>query len=268
MIKISGKKYFYKNETVYTYCKANELEYQNVARCIRYHNKKDNESNKNLNEIIDTVIIKQLKLKEIKRIKKVFFYLNNNKKLNLTYISKELNLNYNALRKIESFNFTKVQAIKILWFLSDKKDKKGKLAISTKQLKKICQLLKNKDMGEVDDLFIICFINIGYKDYYDFFLEKRKNYITKLIFKYLTLFDLNKDLFFDIYQELLLKQLEIFHKNCSRTIPEIMKYYNLHLRGHLINLLKKIKKEDQALSLFANKYDDVIYLETISNEYL
>lgn len=265
MIKISSKKYFYKDKTVYNYCKTNELMYQNVTMSIRYYNKK---TNKDLNEIIDRVIIKYLKLKEIKRIKRVFIYIKNSSKLNLTYISKELNLNYNALKRIESFKFTKEQSIKILWFLSDKKDKEGKLAISTKQIKKICKILRTKEVIKIDDLFIICFINIGYEDYYNLFLEKRKKYMTKLIFRYLNLFNLNKDLFFDVYQELLLKQMEIFHKNCSRNIPQIMKYYNLYLKGYLIELLKNLKKEKTNLSLFSIKYDDVTYLETISNEYL
>ena len=246
------------------YCKEYNLGYSNVIYSIHYYKKKEY----NMDKIIDKVILRYLKLKELKRIKEIFHYLDNNSKINLSYVARELNLNYNSLRKIKKYGFTLEQSIKILWFLSDEKDKNEKLSISIKQLKKIYNILSFKGNDNLDDMFIICFISIGYNEYYHSFIEKRKPYFTRLIFKYLTIFGLNKNLFSDIYQDLVLKQIEIFNRNCSRNIPQIMKYYNLCLRGFLIKELKKIKNEVNNLSLYDNKYDDLIYLDTISNESL
>ena len=265
MISISSKKYFYEKTTVYFFCKQKGIPYSYVCRSIYYYLHKDDCFD--LDKIIELVIDRYLKLKEIKRVKKAFLYMEKENKLNISYITRELNFNYMALMKIKRFNFTDKQAIKILWFLADKNDSKGRLSITLKRLKKIKTLLESDNFLENDLLYLVCFIKIGYKKYYDDFLKVRENYLTKLIYKYLRIFNVSNDFFYDLYQDLVIKQIKIFSNCYSRNVLQIVRYFDLCLKGYLIGRLKEIKK-DSCLSLFANKFENVRYIDVISNEYL
>ena len=103
MISISSKKYFYKETTVYLFCKQKDIPYPYVCRSIYYYLHKDDCLD--LDKIIELVIDRYLKLKEIKRVKKAFLYMEKENKLNISYITRELNFNYMALMKIKRFNY-------------------------------------------------------------------------------------------------------------------------------------------------------------------
>jgi len=62
-----------------------------------------------------------------------------------TEISEVLNIEFASLNKLYKKGFSKKEAFNIVWFLKDKVNIKGKLAISNNQVKKFINLYQNKN---------------------------------------------------------------------------------------------------------------------------
>lgn len=264
MIKIKSVIYFYQGQSVYTYCKKEKLSYSGIISSIKYYRKKDSELN--LNETIEFVIERSKKRKEYKKIQKLFEELEQNVKINLSKYARQLNMNYQDLIKIKNRGYNEGQAIKILWLLSDKYNKKNQLSISFKRLNEMEEMKKMENVKNPDLLFLICYIKIGYVDFFENFLEQRQNYFKKLIYRYIEKYDIDKKYYYDLNINVHSKQWEIFFNCSSRHLKQLIKYYNLCLKGYIIKELKRIKQESCQVYLFDKinenqTYNDILYYD-------
>lgn len=263
MFEIRDVKYRYETETVYRFYQRNGMNYRNFIQVVLYQKKNHN---KDLTTIIENTIQMHLRKKEFRRIEQIFMNLYDHPTTNISYIARELNLNYRSIFKIRNHHFSIIESIIILWYLSDRKDSKGRLRISQRQIMKTMNIL-NHETQNIDEIYLICFIKMGKSEYYNKFLNERQKYFTKLIYTYLNIYHVNQDYFSDIYQEISLLQVTILNKCCSRNIKEIMKYSNVSLRGKLIHLLIKIKKDTNHIYLDENINNHQTYFDIIPNTY-
>lgn len=262
MSSIKKGHYNYKGIPISEVCKNEGFVCINVLNNITYHSKR--EPNKSQTEIIESVINTYRKRKEFLKNKNILLKLELCQKNNLTKIAKDLHLNYSALLKIKKHGYNSLQAIKILFILSDRVDKNNALSISKKQLEKIQCLLQLNDPNKLDFYFAFCFSWLGYTDYYDVFCKYREKYLKNLVHIYLNKFHISSQNYDDIYQELIIKQLELFSKSYGNSLAQNLKYYNLCLKGFLIQHLKKLSQENNQIHLYDSKNGNQMYMDTIS----
>ncbi len=141
-----------------------------------------------------------------------------------------------------------------------------------KQIRKIKSLITNPYQEKVEEMFIFCLSKLNQEKFYSDFLTSRQKYFKRLIYRYFKLFNfqinVQNNIFEDFNQKLIFKQIQIFSKNVSRYFPQIIKYYNLHIKGYLIDELNKFKKENNILHLEDSKFENKTYFDVLSNEYL
>ncbi len=248
-------KYFYKNMTIYQFCKKNNLIYSNVRFSIDYYLKIDRD--KELDDIIEMVITKYLKLNKDKKIINFINKIDKTNDYNFLAISKELNIEYCAMYRIFRRGFSKKEAFYIVWFLNDVITKKGRISISKKRIEEFEKLYYNKNYNEDTNILdALVMVKFGDMEAVNFLLNKRIPSILKIIKKNIFNKDYYKANVEDIKNEIWLKEVSLYKKICLNNIPQITKYLNIHARYTIIDYLKNNNNNLSCISLDKNIYDD------------
>lgn len=248
-----GVKYFYNNSKVYSYCKEEMLCYSSVTSSIRYYQKKY--ENLDLDKTINFVIKKHLNLKNKKRIINFIKWMEKTNTYRFVEITEVLNIEFASLNKLYKKGFSKKEAFNIVWFLSDKKNRNGKLAISNKQIKKFTNLYYDKNYdGNTDFIYLFVLYRLGNNDVLNYIPEKRAKIIEKIIYQETKKFSVNirnqiKNDIDDLKQDIYLKEYTYLYKNiCLNGINAILRYLEIYARYYVIRDANK-KLETSSISL-------------------
>ncbi|MCM1053499.1 MAG: hypothetical protein NC483_05960 [Ruminococcus sp.] len=226
--------------TVWKYCKINNLNYDCVRYSIKYFNDKDD--TKNLNDIIEMVITKFLRLYENKRIIKFIENLEESNNYNFLAISKELNIEYQAMYRVYKEGFTKKSAFYIVWFLHDILTKNGKISISKKRIKEFKEIYYNKNFDDDTNLLdVFVMVKLGSSEALNYLVSKRSPNILSIIKRNVFNKDYYKSYFDDIKNEVLLNELKLYKNIYLNNIPQIIRYLNIHAKYRVIDYLKNNK---------------------------
>ncbi len=242
-------KYFYQNYKVYSYCKQEMLDYENVLSSIRYYRKKYEDME--LNKIINLVIKKHLNIKNKKRIINFIKWMEKTNTYRFAEISEVLNVEFASLNKLYKKGFSKKEAFNIVWFLKDKVNKKGKLAISNNQVKKFINLYQNKNYDEnTDFIYLFVLYRNGVNEVLNYIPQKRLKTIKKIIYRETTKFSNDirnqvKNDVDDLVQDIYLRECSFLYKNiCFNGLNSILRYLEIYARYYVINDVNKKLREN------------------------
>ena len=259
------KKYFYDNITVYKYCKVNELPYSNITYSFRYYMKKEIYS---LDKIIEKIISKYLVKRE--RIK-IIRFVNNleiSNKYNFSLISRYLNLDYFAMWKLCKLGFSKKEAFYIVWFLSDKTNKKEKKTISLHKLKDFLSIINNNQINEQTPfMYLITLFKMGNIEASNYLLLQRLHILEIIVKKNMRLRQIKMEYFDDFKQEVIMNEMMLYSKIVLNVDLQIYKYLNIYAKYKVINLVKSGTIYQNLIHLEDEKYDGKTYLDFIDNNF-
>jgi len=248
-------KYYYNESKVYKICKDEMLDYGCVTSSIRYYKKKYNDLE--LNKIINFVIKKYIKLKDKKRIINFIKWMEKTNTYRFIEISEVLNIEFSSLNKLYKKGFTKKQAFNIVWFLSDKVNNKGKLAISNKLVRKFIAMYNQKTYNaNTDFIYLFVLYRLGIEDALNLIPQKRYKVIENIIYSETKRFSENirnqvlNDLE-DLKQEIYIKESSYLYKNiCLNGLKSILRYLEIYARYYVIDNANK-KLQENCISLDA-----------------
>ena len=252
-------KFYYSNQTLYYFCKNNQLNYRNVVRSLLYYQNKN--SDYSIDFLIKKVIEKYLKIKENKRI--IFFIHNLEKtqKWNFNLISRSLNIEYSSLYRVYHRGFTKREAFYIVWFLYDSVSVNHKIKVSNSKLKEFISIYQSKNYtSNMPFLFLLVLYKIDKRKILDVLLQKREKQLTRFLQSLLS----NSSEIEDLKQDILLHELTLYDKLALNHVGQIMRYLNLHAK----NLAFRLAKKEMSLHLEDNINHYQNYLDVLDNHYL
>lgn len=261
------KKYFFNDFTVYKFCKLNELNYSSITYSFRYYIKKSEET---IDLIIEKVINNYIKRKE--RNKVIYFIreLEITGKYNFNLISRFLNLDYFSMYRLHKYGFSKRDAFYIVWFLSDKTNKKGFRTISLKRRKDFIAIYHSKKISkDTPFMFLITLYKMGIKNSTDYLIEKRNDTLTGIIRKGMKRKEIPLDRYFhDFSQEVLKNEFMLYSKITLNIDLQIFKYLNIYAKYMVYKLANIIKREQNILHLDDYNANGKPYIDFIDNSYL
>ncbi len=254
LTKNKGAKYYYNGKKVYSYCKEEMLDYNNVIKSIRYYQKI---YDWDLETAINYVIKNYMRIRKYKKTINFIKWMEKTNTYRFVEISECLNIEYASLNKLYKKGFSKQHAFYIVWFLTDKINKNGKLSISSKQIKKFINILNSHNYDEnTEFIYLFTLYRLGNKDVLEYLPKVREKAINAIIFReidYLNENIKNKVLndINDLKQDIMIKEQMILYNNiCFNRLNSILKYLNVYAKYYVIDDIKK-KINENCVSLDA-----------------
>ncbi len=249
-------KYILKNgQKLYSYCTENHLSYGCISFMVRYYSKKW--VKKNLEEIINYVLDKYIKRKRNNDIIAFIKNIEERNIVSLLNIATTLNIEYNAMRRVQKYGFSKKEAFYIVWFLYDRINKSGKISISNKKIVEFIDIYNTIEFDIENELMvIILFIKLGNNEAKEYLLRRRQRIIMNIINRNIynrLYYQNNKE---DIFSEIMLNELKLYNNIYLNNIPQIMKYLNIHAKYAVIKYINNDKEKNNVHfedSIFENK---------------
>lgn len=260
------KKYFWDNITVYKFCKLNELNYAGITLSFRYYIQRSEDT---LDLIIERVIDRYIKRKERNRVIQFIRQLEVTGKYNFNLISRFLNLDYFSMYRLHKSGFSKKDAFYIVWFLSDKINKKGAKTISLKKKKEFLTIYANPVFSkDVPFMFLIALYKMGNSNVAADLLKQRNSTLVGIVRKEMRFKKIDQKDFEDFKQSILLNELSLYSKIVLNNDLQIFKYLNICAKYTVYKLANIKKQEQNMLRLDDDKYDGRSYMDFIDNDSL
>lgn len=256
----SSTKYYYGLETLYSFCKKNNFNIDDVTKRFKRL------INNNPNMSLESALKETVNYYEFKRysqnVTSIFKYLKTINSIDDKYIKEiieYLNIDYTSfIFLLNKYRFKIVTAIALIWYFHDN-DPNMKLSISNKRIKEILLYIKNlennifEDFESLDlgDLFGI--YKTGLFDTRHLIILREENFIHYTIYKIQNELNMNLDrnTIMDMYDEVGVYLLEILERIDSNVPAKFISYVTKSLRGYIYDRLLKLKDNSQHLSLEA-----------------
>ena len=195
----------------------------------------------------------------------IFEQLKSKKTFNMDEIKKIcgfLKIDYDNVQDLIDMNFSYHQAINMIWYFSDKRNNDGYRLITDKKIKELFTLIeqiKKSNEKNIKNFELYDLIGIYKSSLYDSrneILLRQKRYINKIIYSLCSNYNIkiNRNNFEDFESELKMYLIIFINRINLNACGQIIKYMDLTVKGYFRTYLKKIKKEDRALSLDDAKY--------------
>ena len=261
-------KYYYCEKKFRVYCKENELNYKSGVNLILYHYRKN--PSRDINDVINEIVEKLFKRRELQKIKNVFKEVENSKDFSLLKATKVLNISYKNVYNIYRMGYKKKDALYIVWNLGDKILKNGKKAISKKKFQEF-KILTYWNTSESNDFMTLLTLLKMEKISADLLIKKREKYLYKLsyrMFKHYDQLKRIKDITpADIYQILSMKDSSLFTSLVMDNYYQNIKCLNVHAKYTAISFLNSVGDNNIVVNLDDNIDDNRNFYDVLSNTY-
>ncbi len=218
--------WFYKGERLVDYCKRNNLTYKTIFSYLYCMDIKDR------NNIPDWAIKLAIKKYNIKIRKDCF------KKLKLCQKEEEfkkitnlLNIDWDSVKLVMSFNFDCLKAIYFVWYFGKEKDSLIKL--DKKRIKNVYNCLKKVDLLEIN--FLLGYYYTGIYDTRQLIYNKLFLSVRKIVINLINTYEIKYN--YDYHEELKAEAdmliFDFINRTNSRYLGQIISYMNAYIKGRL-----------------------------------
>lgn len=241
--------WFYKGERLVDYCKRNNYSYNDIFGYLGHMNIPDTK------DIPDEALELAIKKYKIKVRKDAFIQLKKcNSEEDYLRIINILNIDYESVKLVMSFNYDIRRAIYFVWYFGNEKD--GLVCLDTKRINAVHKCLNKIDIFEIN--YLLGYYYAGIYDsrqliYNRLFLSVRK-IVSDLVKAYNLKF--GSDYHEELKAEADVLIFEFINRTNSRYLGQIITYMNNYIRGCLVRKILRDKKENDNSSLNTYVYDD------------
>jgi len=273
-------KYYYGQETLYSYCQRNGFDINDVTR--RFKRLRKRYPNLSLEDAINETVEYYENKKFLQNVTRIFNYLRENANFDNNTIEKivdYLNIDLNCLIFLmNQYKFKVSEAISLIWFFHDN-GTEVKMAISAGGLKNILRNIKTlKNIDEVDiktlDFGLLFGIyKTGLLDTRYLILLREQDFVYYTIYKMkneLNLF-LKRSTIEEVYDDVAVYLLELLDRLDNNIPPKIISYITKAVRGYIYDYLLKMKDDLRCFSLEeessrGKSFNDKIHSNNKSND--
>ncbi len=257
----SNLKYSFNGESLAEFCRIKGYSYTAICQQIRSLENKEgfDTKEKRINEAVKKYEQKFNLLELSNLLKKL--YQDSFEEENLTTICDKLNISYRNVLKLKKLEYSYPQAINMIWFFSDKKDKDNNLVLSNEKLKNILSLSKNlkEKNTNIDECALYDLIAIYKCKLYDSRIDilfKQRYYIRRIIFSLCYEYGVKIDSYNynDFEGEVILYFLKILEGITLNTKGQVIKYIDLSIKGYFRTFLKSYSNHINNISLNTTDY--------------
>lgn len=256
----SWTKYYYGSETLYSFCKRNNFNIDDVTKRIKRL------INNNPNMSLESAIKETVKYYEYKRysqnVTKIFKYLktvNSSDDKYIKEITDYLNIDFTSFMfLLNKYHFKVITAVALIWYFHDNEFNR-KLSISNKRIKEILLYIKNLENNKFQDIesldlgYLLGIYKTGLFDTRHLIILQEERFIYYTIYKLQNELNmkLDRDTITDVYNEVGIYLLEILEKIDSNIPAKFIYYITKSLKGYIYDYLLKLRDNRQDLSLEA-----------------
>ena len=257
-------KYYYKDQSLARFCDENGYPY--IAITNRIRKLEANGDSIDSEKIIEQYIKEYEKKLKIQSINEIFNKIKNKqiKDINeIIDICRKLKIDYENVKELVEMDFTYNQAINMIWYFSNKRNRNDLRIISDEKIEEILSLIesiKRQDIN-IEDVRFYDLVGIYKSELYDTrneIIEREKRYIRKTIYRLCAEYGIRytRSNYEEFENEIKYYLLIVVNRTNLNTEGQMIKYINLTVKGYFRNYLKKYRKENNTYSLDDSRYKD------------
>ncbi len=247
--------WFYKGERLIDYCKRNNLTYQSILSYLQHMDIKDS---KNIPEEAMELAIKKYYIKIRKdSFEKLKFC---HEEEEFKEISNLLNIDWDSVKLVMSFNFDYLRAIYFVWYFG--KEKEGFIKLDKRRIETVYHCLKKVDLLEIN--FLLGYYYAGIYDTKQLIYNKLFFSVRKIVTDLVKIYEIkfNSDYHEELNAEANMLIFDFINRTNSRYLGQIISYMNAYIKGCLkrkiIRDLSEQEKDSLNKMAYRNSNKEVI----------
>lgn len=256
------RKYFFDDMSLKEFCAENG--YPLYAIYNRLQTLKNNTENQDNDQLVATAIKKYEQKLHMDKLNEIFKYLEDNPNIELETlrnICEFLKIDMENVIDLYNMDFSYYQSINIIWYFSDSttNDLKTITDIKLTEVFQLAEKVKNSSNKEIENMELYDLIAIYKCALYDSrskILIQMRNYIRSVINRLCSEYKIkiNRDNIDDFKSEISLYLIRVI-SNCNSNIyGQIVKYFDVSVKGYFRKFLRKYKQNSPVLLLYDEKY--------------
>lgn len=256
------RKYYFNEMSLADFCKENG--YPLYAIYNRLQTLRNNKEDLENTELVETAIKKYEQKLHMNKLNEIFEYLKNNSYIpleNLHDICEFLKVDFETIIDLYNMDFSYYQSINMIWYFSDSLNGDSKTITDTRLIKifQLAEKIKNSSDKEIEKMELYDLIAIYKCALFDSrtqIIKERKNYIKGIIYRLCNEYEvkITRDNFEDFKSEIICYFIRVIDNNCSNIYGQMIKYFDMSVKGYFRLYLKKYKQNSRVLLLDDEKY--------------
>jgi len=225
----------YKGLRLVDYCNSNNIEYQKIADRCKYFLGKNNDISLLTEEQISLFIEDYYRRKKIQDLRGLFARVDVCSKEEYKKICKELNINYEKIKKLTYHNNLDIKSlIYICWYSSDKNNSKG-IYISQSRLNKLL-ISENLELNDLYGMY-----KSGNETYLERIFEHEKFYLIGFVLRIVREYNFKvygTD-YEDLFSEAKIILIKCISRNVYSNVARIIRYIEKSVTMQILDYLIK-----------------------------